>query len=153
MDYEEKLEVVRWLQKHNDDMVLTGSLMLKLRGVDLGREQGDIDLLVHIADVEDKDNLILPPNIKVEEDPNISEGYNVLKRFWYRGVKFECIIAKDNDELSREAKDDIKGVYCAQIDKLLEAKRNYVVSDTNEQSRKKHLKDIECIERYLATKK
>lgn len=138
LTYEQKLEVARWIIDNNSRMLLTGSIMLKERGIDLGREPNDIDILVVGEDnIED---VFLPPLASVE-DVDTRDGYIVKARYKYLGTKID-FIAQDGER-------NIGLDYLASVENLLEKKREYVEADTNPDSVQKHKRDIEIIEKWI----
>ncbi len=139
LTYEQKLEVARWIVDNNSRMLLTGSIMLKERGIDLGREPNDIDILVVSRD--GISGLILPP-LAMEVETNSDEGYIVKARYKYLGTKIDFIVQEDEGEIDLD--DDF-----ASIETLLKRKREYVEKDTNPYSVQKHNRDIVAIEKWM----
>ena len=119
------------------DCALTGTLMLKLRGIDLGREPHDIDLIVN------KQLNEIQPDLKI---PN---GFQQRSSFYPESVSFE----KDGIILdimySEEQRYSVEGFRIGNIDSLLVAKDHFSRHDKNPESREKHLKDIEIIKKHL----
>lgn len=138
LTYEQKLEVARWIVGVNDGTLLTGSIMLKERGIDLGREPNDIDILVVSED--GIGDLILPP-LATEIETSSDDGYIVKARYKYLGTKID-FIAQDGER-------NIGLDYLASIENLLEKKREYVEADTNPDSAQKHRIDIGIIEKWM----
>ena len=139
LTYEQKLEVARWIIDNNSRMLLTGSIMLKERGIDLGREPNDIDILV--VSIDGFSGLILPP-LATEIETNSDDGYIVKARYKYLGTKIDFIVQEDEGEIDLD--DDF-----ASIETLLKKKREYVETDTNPVSVQKHRGDIEAIEKWM----
>ena len=144
LTYEQKLEVARWIIDNNSRMLLTGSIMLKERGIDLGREPNDIDILVVSRD--GISGLILPPLATEIETNNSDEGYIVKARYKYLGTKIDFIAQEDDGEIDFA---DEFIMRFASVKTLLERKREYVETDTNPDSVKKHKRDIEIIEKWM----
>ncbi|WP_424777651.1 hypothetical protein [Porphyromonas endodontalis] len=138
LTYEQKLEVARWIVDNNSRMLLTGSIMLKERGIDLGREPNDIDILVVSRD--GISGLILPP-LAMEVETNSDEGYIVKARYKYLGTKIDFIVQEDERNIGLD--------YLASVETLLKIKREYVETDTNPDSVQKHKRDIEVIEKWI----
>lgn len=138
LTYEQKLEVARWIVLVNNGTLLTGSIMLKERGIDLGREPNDIDILVVSED--GIGDLILPP-LATEIETNSDDGYIVKARYKYLGTKID-FIAQDGER-------NIGIDYFASIETLLNKKREYVENDTNPESVQKHKRDIGIIEKWI----
>lgn len=139
LTYEQKLEVARWIIDNNSRMLLTGSIMLKERGIDLGREPNDIDILVVSRD--GFSGLILPP-LATEIETNSDDGYIVKARYKYLGTKIDFIVQEDEGEIDLD--DDF-----ASIETLLKKKQEYVEADTNPDSVQKHRRDIEAIKKWI----
>lgn len=143
LTYEQKLEVARWIINNNSRMLLTGSIMLKERGIDLGREPNDIDILVSSDDnIED---VFMPPLAEVV-DVFVDGNYIVKARYKYLGTKIDFI--SQEDECSTDLEDDAILPF-ASVKSLLDKKREYVETDTNPDSVQKHKRDIEVIEKWM----
>nr|DAW15720.1 MAG TPA: hypothetical protein [Caudoviricetes sp.] len=138
LTYEQKLEVARWIVGVNNGTLLTGSIMLKERGIDLGREPNDIDILVVSED--GIGDLILPP-LATEIETSSDDGYIVKARYKYLGTKID-FIAQDGER-------NIGLDYLASVENLLDKKREYVEKDTNPDSVQKHKRDIGIIEKWI----
>ena len=143
LTYEQKLEVARWIIDNNSKMLLTGSIMLKERGIDLGREPNDIDILVVSED--GIGDLILPP-LATEVETNSDDGYTVKARYKYLGTKIDFICQEDGDSAYLY---DYCVLPLASVETLLKIKREYVETDTNPDSVQKHKRDIEVIEKWM----
>lgn len=93
----QKLDLAAWIANENDGLI-TGGLMLYHRGIDLGREPEDIDILIEPTSPDD---LILPPlcyNIEQDFD---EDGYPVIARCYFFGTKIEFMedVGEDYDNL------------------------------------------------------
>lgn len=146
MTYEQKRELAEWMVRANDEcMLITGSIMLKEAGIDLGREPQDIDL---ITDIEEVDGMIFPPFFEVEELEKDDDGYVVLARGYWQGVKIEVIYEPDFYEIMMSG-DCVDGYGYATVKSALVAKRRYVDEDENADYIEKTKRDIEIIKRWL----
>ena len=143
LTYEQKLEVARWIIDNNSRMLLTGSIMMKERGIDLGREPNDIDILVVSRD--GISGLILPP-LATEIETNSDEGYIVKARYKYLGTKIDFIAQEDEGEI--DFADEVIMRF-ASVETLLKKKREYVENETNPESVQKHKSDIGIIEKWM----
>lgn len=141
LTYEQKKELAEWIAEKNDGAV-TGSIMLRERGCELGREPKDIDIVVSESLLSD--DIELPPFICNKEEEN-KEGYSVLARCWLFDTKIEFIA--DDYALKRASKVGFSVKYCM-VDDLLEAKKEYVRQDSNADYIEKSKHDIEIIEEY-----
>lgn len=151
LDYEHKIELAEWIAKSNRGAV-TGSIMLKERGVELEREINDIDIVIS-ENIKD-DAIIVPPFSK--EITNVSDeyGYESPIKYKFGNVKIDFI--KDNDALKKADNYYGRGVLYCQVNDALEAKRKYIEQNKQEiiKSNKisdfliKTLNDISVIKRY-----
>lgn len=162
---QEKIELAYWLCEHNKGY-LTGSLMLYLIGLDLGREPHDIDIIVTADTLTDE--IILPPFTKILEMTN-KDGYLVIKRVQYMDTIIE-FIAHDSTIPFYEQKTylthkqdilpltknfdivtdifDTKILRYAFLTDLVEAKEYYLMHDTNAEYLEKTRKDLEIIKNW-----
>lgn len=146
MTYEQKKELAEWMVRANDKrMLITGSVMLKEAGIDLGREPQDIDL---ITDIEDVDDITFPPFFELEEVESNNDGYDVLSRGHWQGVKMEVIYEPRFREI-KESGDCVVGYEYATVESALDAKKRYVDEDENADYIEKTKRDIEIIERWI----
>ena len=65
-----KLELAKAILGRNTNTSLGGSLMLKIRGIDLCRESGDIDILISDC----APDIIFPKGLKVKKIGTASDG-------------------------------------------------------------------------------
>ncbi len=145
----QKIELARWIEETNySDVLLTGSLMLHLRGIDLGREPQDLDFLVR-DDGFDPDGIILPPWTEKISAP---DGYVVRARFMCLGTKIEFLTVGNRERFTFDEENKVDDIYLASVEGLLAAKKEYVENDTSEESKEKHRRDIEIIEKWLTDK-
>lgn len=148
----QKIELARWIEETNyRAILLTGSLMLHLRGIDLGREPQDIDFLIR-DDAFDPDFINLPPWAKKISEEETPDGYVVRARFMYFGTKIEFLTVVNRECFTFNKENEVDGIYLASVEGLLAAKKEYVANDTSEESKEKHRRDIEIIEKWLAEK-
>ena len=124
------------------NMGVTGSLMLALRGIYLGREAKDIDIICsHIkkGDGTKFDDLNLPEGA-VKNRPSYpdSASYTIPLPDGSVKVKVDFLV-------SIEKLDEIDGCPVGEVEKLLIAKANYMTRDNSEGSRSKHKMDIEIM--------
>lgn len=117
--------------------------MLRERGLELGREPNDIDIVV--SESLGVDDIELPPLVYNKEEKINQDGYAVLARCWLFGTKIEFIA--DDYSLKRASKHGLKAMYCM-VDDLLDAKKEYVKKDENAEYIEKSKRDIAIIEDY-----
>jgi len=120
--------------KLNPTTSLTGTLMLKIRGIEIGREPKDIDILIF----DYPDNIIFPKGYKVKKIGLASNR---------AGAKYlvnDIIV----DVMSSTEKPEIhKGFKLGKIEGLLKAKRIY--STQNNEGAEKHKRDLVKLEKIL----
>lgn len=138
--YKQKLEIAKWLAEKNYGAV-TGSIMLKERGIDIGREPNDIDIIVGSIY---PDEVVLSPLCTNKTTSVDNGGYEVLTRCYFFGLKIEFIT--DANELRKSTyinrEDNCK---FASVDGLLKAKIEYLRHDKNEAYLDKTKHDIDII--------
>ena len=148
LSYKEKIDLAEWLAVMNNGAI-SGSLMLKRRGIDLDREIGDIDIIVS-EDME-QDDIILPPFTKDKEFDNGDDGYTLLSRCYCLGTKIEFI--QDNNSLQNAKKGigliNHEAKYCI-INDLVKAKKEYISIDSNADYIEKSKKDLIIINNFIS---
>lgn len=142
LNYEQKKELAEWIATNNN-AAITGSIMLRERGIELGREPDDIDII--IKDNLDEDELILPPLVYNKQKKKSEDGYSVFTRCWFGDTKIEFIA--DSYAHGRAEKLMGSALYCT-VDDLLAAKEEYTEQDTNADYIEKSKHDIEIIKKY-----
>ena len=148
MTYEQKRELAEWLVRANDEcMLISGSIMLKEAGIDLGREPQDIDI---ITDIEDVDDMTFPPFFEMEKVESDNDGYTVLARGHWQGVKIEIIYEPHFYEIMSSG-DCVDGY--ATVKSALDAKKRYMDEDENADYIEKTKRDIEIIEGWINNNK
>lgn len=146
LTYSQKLELAEFICLGNNG-VLTGSLMLRMRGIDLGHI-GDIDILVETTDPND---ITLPP-LCVGKEIVKDEGYSVLKRCFFLGNKIEFITVDTIFQNMYDSSYDFGyDMNIAKVSDLLEAKKFYLRHNSNPEYLEKTKRDIEVIEKWLLT--
>lgn len=121
------LKLAEEILKDNENCCLTGTLMLKLRGIDLGRVPKDIDILI----CDYAPTIILDPKWKLLPASCTSDGTGV--KYEYDGILL--------DVMSRDEQTEIfKGWRLGNMDALMEAKLLYS-QQPNDQA-EKHKQDL-----------
>lgn len=141
LTYEQKKELAEWLALKNNGAI-TGSIMLRERGIDLGREPDDIDIVISES-LEEKD-ILLPPLVYDKQNDE-RDGYSVFARCWFFGTKIEFI--QDDNSLKRAYKGIVTAPYC-RVEDLLTAKKEYIEQDSNLEYIDKCKRDIKIIEAH-----
>lgn len=111
----------------NPEASLTGSLMLKLRGIDLGRPPKDIDILIR----DYARNIKFPEDIKVEEVGSASDGHGA--KFKYNGIFIDVLSSAEEPEV-------MNGMNLGTVDGLINAKLKYGTQRNEEAT--KHISDL-----------
>jgi len=121
-------EIAKKILDANGSCSLTGTLMLKIRGIDLGREPKDIDILIY--DYAEKINF----PFEVEEMAGImgSDGSSV--KFKYGDVIIDVLSDGERPE-------EVDGWRLGTLDGLMKAKYAYSKNQNDPQS-EKHYNDL-----------
>lgn len=124
------IEIAKQILALNPNASLTGTLMLKLRGIDLGREPHDIDILI----CDHAPAIVFPESWVLVEKGISSDGCSA--KYEYNGI----II----DVLSHGEKPDIiDGIQVGKLQSLLDAKYRYSLQGNSEAQ--KHHDDLVMI--------
>lgn len=114
-----------------------GTLMLAMRGIDLGREPEDIDIIIndYAPEIEMPDSF--------EQTESIGSGATHL-RFEHKesGVKVDVISGYDRVEV-------MDGIKIGTIQKTIDAKREYISNDTDPDG--KHKQDMKILKQLIPT--
>lgn len=116
--------IARRILDENLDASLTGSLMLKLRGIDLDREPGDIDILIR----DYAPNITFPIDMIVEQIGQASNGEGA--KYKYEDIIIDVISGGEEPDL-------IDGLRLGTVEELLNNKYSYSLQD-NENAKKHH---------------
>ena len=138
METSKLLSIAKEILDLNDNASLTGTLMLKLRGIDLGRDAKDIDICSikpeNIAFPKGSDKQ--PFKYDNEEDYN-NDTENEIYRFTIKSnsekINVDCIYS-DKDY------DIVNGIKLAKVEDLMQAKYEYSLQDYVSAS--KHHEDL-----------
>lgn len=117
----------RLINENYTNMCLGGSLMLKYRGIDLGRDPHDIDLVIYEKDTTFK----IPTGMNVVLERKASDGYSDV--YSYKGITIDVLVGSDTPEI-------INGIPCGTVKQLMEAKYKYSLKGMG--SSKKHHDDL-----------
>lgn len=125
---EEILEVAKELLDLNENASLTGTLMLKLRGIDLGREPNDIDILINDYAV------YINFNKDFEAEILSNKSYRETSvKYKYKGFVIDVISSNEIPEI-------VNGWRLGSIDELMKAK--YKFSKQDYEGAQKHYDDL-----------
>lgn len=129
----ELLRIAKMFLDVNEKACLTGSLMLKLRGIDLGRECHDIDILL----VKEKAvNVIKPFELNLKDGESGSDGCSMCF-LQENGVKIDIL------STGSETTEIINGYKLGSISELIKTKERYIKKDLVPD--KKHVSDLEIL--------
>lgn len=122
------LEVAKELLDLNENASLTGTLMLKIRGIDLGRDPHDIDILFD----DFADNFKFPADAEVENLSEESYHYTAIK-YKYKGFMVDVLSCATPPET-------VNGWRLGSVQELMKVKYEY--SKQNNASAQKHHDDL-----------
>ena len=112
METSKLLSIAKEILDLNDNASLTGTLMLKLRGIDLGRGIKDIDILIP----DYAPNAIMPEHSTLELSEEASDGSGI--KYIYKGVMVDILSSNEEPVI-------FKGIKMGTIDGLIKAKYEY----------------------------
>lgn len=115
--------VAKMILDENPNASLTGTLMLKLRGIDLGRQPADIDILICDYAL----NITFPPNMDVEL---IGVGSGDSAKYKYNEIIIDVLSDGEEPEL-------VDGIRMGTVQCLMNNKYKYSLQE-NEHSKKHH---------------
>lgn len=125
---EEILKVAKEILDLNENTSLTGTLMLKLRGIDLDRESNDIDILINDFAI----NIKFPTDSEVEILSNESYRDSFI-RCKYKEFIIDIISSNEPFEV-------VNGWRLGSVEELIKAKYEY--SKQDHKSAQKHYDDL-----------
>ena len=115
--------------------MLTGSLMLSVRGINKRREATDIDIICSYL-CEGKDGYpLVPTGFRENKMSGAKSQVDAIKFQNGEGVSIDFMV-------SEECGVEIDGIMCGSVEFLISAKKKYIENDKNEESRKKHELDL-----------
>lgn len=126
-------------------MALTGSLMLKLRGLPVNRKVEDLDLIVSVED--NLTNVIWePPYFQVLSTPDYPDliMYNERTK-----VRVDVMRSDEFSDIEDKPMDIIEGILCANPFHTILAKEHFAQNDRQDESREKHQKDLLALRKVL----
>ena len=126
---EKLLYITKRILELNPKTSLTGTLMLKLRGIDLGREPKDIDILKSDTPIKLKFPSYWNKHIKIIG--RASDGSGI--KYKYKSIIIDVIGTAEEPEL-------IQGIRCGTLKGLIDAK--YLYSHQENESSFKHYSDL-----------
>ncbi len=129
MNKEQKLIEIakKFIECNPNSIGITGTLMLKLRGIDLGREIDDLDLIVN----DWCPNVVFPKDLEFEDLGKASD---------YINLKYKCDNIKIDILSSNEQLEIVEGLPLGSLSNLIEHK--YIYCNQNNPSSKKHYEDL-----------
>jgi hypothetical protein len=126
-------EIIKLNESH--DAALSGSLFLQLLGIDLGRKNADIDIIV--------DKPIIELDLKIPEGWIQTQGKTI------NSVAYKNPLLNINLDIlySLENRQMIGLIKCGDIYNLINAKNKYIYN--NSPSKEKHINDLKIINEWL----
>lgn len=115
----------------NPNASLTGTLMLKLRGIDLGREPSDIDILI----CDYSPNITFPKYMEVESIKNASDGSDSRFKYIENGHIMMIDVLSDGEE-----PEIVDGLKLGSVEELMNQKYWYSLQGND--NSKKHREDL-----------
>ncbi|MFP4019100.1 MAG: hypothetical protein ACLFUH_07610, partial [Bacteroidales bacterium] len=120
-------EIAKRIHDYNENCSITGTLMLKIRGIDLGREPKDVDILI----CDYAPNIKFPPDMKAKQIGQASDGSGA--KYQYDGVIIDVLSDGEEPEI-------IDGWRLGTLKKLLGVKYEY--SKQANEDAQKHYNDL-----------
>lgn len=127
MKTEELLHIAKTILDVNPHSSLGGSLMLYVRGIDLGREPHDIDILI----VDHACNIIIPKSLGLVEDSISSDGCH--SSYKIGDVKVDILSCGESFE-------EVNGWRLCSIKRLMDVKFEYYLKGGS--CKDKHYNDL-----------
>ena len=124
---EELLKIAKEILDVNENASLTGSLMLKIRGFDLGREPSDVDILIP----DYAGNIVFPKGFTIEIEGCASDGCSA--KYKHNDITFDVLSSEEEPEI-------YYGWKLGTIERLMQ--RKYKYSKQNNENAKKHYEDL-----------
>ena len=121
------IEIAKKIHDANENCCITGTLMLYLRGIDLGREPKDIDILI----CDYAHNITFPPEIEVEIIDGASDGSGI--KYKYKEFVIDVLSNGEQPEI-------VNGWRLGTIENLMQKK--YIYSKQDIPDAKKHYDDL-----------
>ena len=123
----ELLRIAKEILDLNPNAMLTGSLMLKLRGIDLDREPHDIDIIIG----DYAGNVAIPSQMNVVEDEGSGANW---KKYITPDFAVDVLASPELYETI------IDGIKVASVQSLIKAKLMFIENGTDHDG--KHKKDL-----------
>lgn len=108
-------------------IAITGSLMLKLRGIDLGREIEDLDLIIN----DYCTNIVFPMDLEFTDIEKASDSTSL--KYKYGDIAIDILSTVEDIEV-------VNGLPLGNLSQLINKK--YMYSKQNNESAKKHYDDL-----------
>ena len=136
------LEIAKWVTDNNS-VGLTGSMMFKLREIDLGREPNDLDF-IWLEGTEDKiDELKVPEGFLYRSKEG--GGSDVRSVVFFNeelNVKLDFMYSEEEIDFDLD-------IPLGDLQECIQAKIQYAKNDKSDESRAKHLEDLQRLEPYM----
>ena len=139
------LEIAKWVTDNNS-VGLTGSMMFKLRGIDLEREPNDLDFVGFEGTQNRIDKIKVPKGFFYKsQDGAGSEVNSVIFYNKELGIKLDFMYSEEDIDFDLE-------IPLGDLQECIQAKIRYVKNDkSNEsnESKAKHLRDLQKLKPYM----
>ena len=136
------LEIAKWVTDNNF-VGLTGSMMFKLRGIDLEREPNDLDFVGFEGTQNCIDKIKVPKGFFYKyQDGAGSEVNSVIFYNKELGIKLDFMHSKEDIDFDLE-------IPLGDLQECIQAKIRYVKNDKSNESKAKHLMDLQKLKPYM----
>ena len=136
------LEVAKWITDNNS-VGLTGSMMFKLRGIDLEREPHDLDFIGFEGTQDKIDKIKVPKGFLYRSQDG--KGSAVESVVFYNkelDIKLDFMYSEEDIDFDLD-------IPLGDLQECIQKKIGYAVNDKSEESRTKHLSDLQKLEPYM----
>ena len=136
------LEIAKWVTDNNS-VGLTGSMMFKLRGIDLEREPNDLDFVGFEGTQNCIDKIKVPKGFFYKsQDGAGSEVNSVIFYNKELGIKLDFMHSKEDIDFDLE-------IPLGDLQECIHAKIRYVKNDKSNEPKAKHLRDLQKLKPYM----
>ena len=136
------LEIAKWVTDNNS-VGLTGSMMFKLRGIDLGRESNDLDFIGFEGTEYKIGELKVPEGFLYRSKEG--GGSDVRSVVFFNeelNVKLDFMYSEEEIDFDLE-------IPLGDLQECIQAKIRYVKNDKSNESKAKHLMDLQKLKPYM----
>lgn len=136
MENKDLLEIARQVVVNNIDFeaALTGSIMLLVRGIDIGRKFNDIDVIVYSEINAELVSKLWVPDGFIQYSPTYPDSVHFRNDILDVNIDFVS---------SFEDRECVSGLILGTVEELIKAKLYYI--DNNSKSKDKHIADLKAM--------